>query len=214
MAIAFDAATTPVNNSNSTSLTFSHTCTGSNRALFVATGLHTSDVVTGVTYGGVAMTLMGKVTNGRWVYIYGLLNPASGANDVVVTCSSAADFLGATAMSYTGVLQSGLPDAVNTFTGNSTTITTSLTSVADNCWFLVAGRMGPNATASTNTTYRGNMNDTWEVVGDSNGPKTPAGSFSMTSTSSSANPWNVVMLSVAPAPPASTHKFFQMVEKA
>src|SRR5688572_21923212 len=53
---------------------------GSNRALVVgivqANG--TVDAPSGVTFNGVAMTLIGGTTP----YIYGLVNPASGAHDI------------------------------------------------------------------------------------------------------------------------------------
>ena len=57
MAIEFDNATTPAF-VTATSLTYSHTCgAGSNRILFVGVwGDTTSDAITGVTYGGSAMT--------------------------------------------------------------------------------------------------------------------------------------------------------------
>lgn len=56
MAIAFDATTTSSLGSAVTSITFSHTCTGSNRILFVCTANNGGANVTGVTYNGVAMT--------------------------------------------------------------------------------------------------------------------------------------------------------------
>jgi hypothetical protein len=60
MAIAVDA-TSQDHSATATSLTFSHTCSGSNRILFVGiVGDITTDTVTGVTYAGVSMTLVGK----------------------------------------------------------------------------------------------------------------------------------------------------------
>lgn len=100
----FDAASSGSGATGTT--TWSHTVTGSNTVLIV--GIATVDtLVTGVTYGGVSMTLAGMYgqfaswphTNAR-ITVYGLIAPAAGANDIVVTT---ADALQATcaAKSYT-----------------------------------------------------------------------------------------------------------------
>lgn len=95
------------------SLTWSHTCTGANLltvsiVTFDASGAFT---VTGVTYDGVAMTQAiqetaneGVSSKRRVSAVYYLLNPSSGADDVVVTLSgSTADCAGAVAFSFIGV---------------------------------------------------------------------------------------------------------------
>ena len=69
-------------------LTFSHTCTGSNRVLYV---LVTTDniVPTGVTYAGTSMTLKVDADGGTSgnASIWELINPDTGANNIVVTVS-------------------------------------------------------------------------------------------------------------------------------
>jgi hypothetical protein len=78
MAVQFDAQAT-----GNTVTSWSHTCSGTNRALLVY--LHiTFSGLTGVTYGGQSMQQLYTYNNGTWgnVYIYGLLNPPSGANTV------------------------------------------------------------------------------------------------------------------------------------
>lgn len=205
MAIAFDAATDGAFVNPATSHTYSHTCTGSDRALFVAIVGDFADVVTGVTYAGVSMTRIDEVRVGsdRYVYLYGLLNPASGANNVVVSASASIFLLGVCS-SYTGADTSGsMPDASNTnsVTGGPTTLTTSVTTVADNCWSVLAAYAvsASNMTAGTGSTER-KEDTTFHrlTIYDSNAAITPAGSYSMTCDSNSGDGIGHVIGSFAP----------------
>lgn len=211
MAIAFDAATDGGNNGGTTnSRTFSHTCTGSDRILFVGFCGDVSpgnDDITSVTYNGVGLSLVGKRTDdntSRMLYLYMLVGPASGANDVVISCTNN-HYLLAGAVSYTGVAQSGQPDASTTNISGAlaTTLTTSLTTVADNCWtVLVEGGFNANAAptagaGSTRRTFDAAFG-TWGLF-DSNSAITPAGSYSMTTDRSSSDNFIAhVMASVSP----------------
>ena len=122
MAIAEDA-TSSATASSSSSLTFSHTCTGSERLLLVAVShVVIFDDVPGtqsVTYNGVSMTSIAS-TNistgfGRVLtQLFRLVAPATGAHDIVVTFSKTA-YLGPTcAISYTGVDQTTPVDTGST----------------------------------------------------------------------------------------------------
>ncbi len=107
MAIARDTSTSASGAPTSSPGTWSHTCTGSNLILFVgveSTGA--SDNVTGATYNGVAMTLVQKQArlDGREVYLFVLVNPATGSNTVSVSWTGTdGHFL--SAISYTGAAQ-------------------------------------------------------------------------------------------------------------
>lgn len=205
MAIAFDAASTGTIDSSLT-LTFSHTCTGSDRILFVAPGIYdgfTTDVLTGITYNGVAMTRVGMgvaQTNSR-TYLYYLINPDTGANNIVITSSASTKIRG-TGMSYTGANQSGVPDAFTSGNGSSATMTGTVTTIADNCW-LVGSFFGNGAglAASTGTVSRGipGVGAAARNGGfDSNSVKTPAGSDSLIVTcTNDNNAW--VVASFAPS---------------
>jgi len=209
MAIAFDNSTNWTTDSHSgsgTSLTFSYTVgSGSNRAIFVGVCAANTDIVSGVTYAGSSMTLIGKLLQpgpDRWAYLFGMLNPSSGANNVVISCSSSADFIEGNASSYSGVKQSGLPDASNTQTYSSpvTSASISVTSIANNCWTVAALRGGNgSATGGTGTTMRDNQNQI--ALGDSNGPITPAGSTSLNFNFGS----HVAVLIMASFAPASNN---------
>jgi hypothetical protein len=115
MPIAFDAS------SNATTgfgdnLTWSHTCTGADRALFVAVAVAGSPTISGVTYNGIAMTAV--ETGDAEVRLFGLLNPATGSNNIVASFSGL-DAAAAVAASYTGVDQTtGWNNVVASATGN------------------------------------------------------------------------------------------------
>ena len=87
-------------------LTFSHTCSGTERYLVVGVSRGLSPgTITGVTYAGVAMTSIGTSAGATLVHLWGLIAPATGANDVVVTASAAGNGIVAGAISYNGVDQ-------------------------------------------------------------------------------------------------------------
>jgi len=144
--IAFDSATSTVDTSGSaTSVNWSHTTSGSNRALVVFVyNDDATDKVTGVTYDGVAMTRVGVQSNasGQTVYGYLLLNPASGTHTVAVSASAGSNQLGGISSSYTGVKQSAQPDSSNTGGSGSTgsTFSISTTVVASNSLLVGAQR--------------------------------------------------------------------------
>lgn len=207
MAIAFVGSADLGNNGGSTnSQTGAFTCSaGSKRMLVVIvdgdnpTGF---DDITGVTYNAVAMTLAAKYIEPagpsrviRNTYIYYLLNPASGANNVVVS-STNNHYLIVVAGEYTGVSASSQPDATASAsidhypTNDISSLTTAVTSVADNCWAICGSFLtqaaGPAVPVSgTGATIR----ITGSTFGqpslyDSAGPIHPAGSYSMTVASS------------------------------
>lgn len=203
MAIAFDAATNS-RSTSSASLTYSHTTSGSNRALIVSCGVinPSGNTITGVTYNGVAMTaLLSPIVlqaNIRMYFFY-LLNPASGTNNVVVTANSSADVIDGASASYTGVSQSGFPDASGSSGVQTTaTITQAVTTIADNCWLVGAGWGNTAVGAGTGTTERSKTSDNRCGIFDSNGAKTPPGSFSLQVTNSSADNGGLIVASLAP----------------
>jgi hypothetical protein len=210
MAIAFHASADLGNNGGtSTSLTVSYTCgAGANRALVVTcNGQVNSDVITGATYNTVPMTLAVKQAPSssaqRYTYMFYLLNPASGANNVVISATGGNLTIEACAADYTGV---GSFDATNSGTsaGSSTTAVLSLTTIADNCWAIFGwgGYAG-----GANTPFAGS-GLTQRVFGaafkdngicDSNGAIHPAGAYSMTENiGAAASSTQSMALSFAP----------------
>lgn len=214
MAIAFDSTTTSSLWSSVTSITFAHTCTGTNRILFVATANNLGVNVTGVTYNGVAMTQIGSsLSNGApsKSYLWYLIAPATGSNNVVVSLSGSASVI-AKACSYTWVAQTWQPDSnSSTWPTTTTSFTTSTTTVADNSWLICAGmgRNGSAITAGANTFVRSNIEVllAWLYVIDSNSAQTPAGSKSMNVTSASQE-FTGIMASFSPFVASTTNSSF------
>ena len=126
MAIAFDAAATGVQPFG-TGLTYAHTCTGTDRALFVTVAAGAN--VSGVTYGGVAMTILSGTGTG--LVLAGLLNPASGTNNVIISLAGT-ETCNATSASYTGVDQTtGWDNLADATTGDGSP-SVSVTSATGN----------------------------------------------------------------------------------
>lgn len=173
MAIAFDAVG-PTNawTGGATSLTFSHTCTGDNRLLLVGFLTNNStDVITGVTYNSVAMTRLKEQDHGDGYrnYVYGLIAPATGANNVVISASSSS-VIYAVSASYTGVSQSTLPSNVLGKAMDGATWTETINIGTANSWAVAFVRCNSDFAAASPDTERGtciNVADKYGVA-DSN----------------------------------------------
>lgn len=207
-AIAFDNSTQGLVGSAS-SLTFAHTVSGANRILFVAATVNTGATVSGVTYNGTALTLIDTKAeaSGPTTYLYYLIAPAAGTNNVVISASASTNIIG-TASSYTGAAQTGQPDASTVHAGAVpvTAYSKSLTTIADNSWVVSTTRTGNGhaQTADAGTTIREQPETTYLGGGsfwDSGGPVTPAGSKALGVTVGAAeNFLGAIMASFAPAP--------------
>lgn len=161
-----------------------------------------ADSSTGCTYNSVAMTLIEKVDSlaaGGFMYVYGLLSPTTGTHDIVCTFGfGIADDVRVSAVSYSGVSQTSLPDASTYDTITAGSFTDNLTTVADGSWVLLFpfNDNNPNI-AGTGSTQRGtSANPSWF---DSNGPISPAGSYTMGASASGATKFGWIILSIAPA---------------
>ena len=129
----FDNAADGGNNNGSTaSLTYAYTVgSNSNRLLLVnVVGDPSVDNISSVKYAGTSLSLLAKVQtpSDGWHYLYYLLAPATGTNNVVITAGSS-HFLISEASSWYNVAQSGQPGTYKTNTELATSgvsITTSL----------------------------------------------------------------------------------------
>jgi hypothetical protein len=176
MAIAFDAVTDGY--ANSTSVSFAHTCTGSDRFLVVGIKLYGDNDITGVTYNGVAMSHIATalmLSEGNRAVLYGLTAPATGANNVVISRTSS-NHIVATAASYTGVNQTGQPEASGTDADSGAAQTTpAATVVSADAWLVavgVASFQGAGFEGKAGTTMRLDNNELLagiQAAFDSNG---------------------------------------------
>lgn len=187
MAIAQDSISAIIS-ANTGSFNFSHTCSGNNRILIVVLTARggASDTISGVTYNGVSMTRVkakDHTASTEWIYIYALLNPATGTNSISVTKTATnVSYYGA--VSYTGV---NTGQTLTAITGESTSNSISLTSTVDNsAMFVWVQNSTDIPTASTGSTYIDDLNGT--LLLQSNPLAiTPAGSKTMNYTGTDNN---------------------------
>ena len=206
--IAYDNTKDGGNNGGTTaSLTYSYKeGTGSNRLLVVnLIGDTSADDISSVTYAGTPLTLVKKLQSpsNNWQYVYYLLNPTSGTNNVVITAGST-HYLISQAASWSNVKQSAQPDAVttNTAPATNTSITTSLTTVAPGSLVVQGvwsyGHLTAGSGAALIITDAALDGAGIFVSGQS--PVTPAGNVSMTTISDGTTSSGAIMVSFAPAP--------------
>lgn len=212
MAIAFDAEGS--GNGTGTSVDATHVCTGANRLLLVGVykGTNNADEITGVTYSGVAMTRVNTQNGPNFkIYLYALIAPATGSNTITASCSTSR-FIQIFSGSYTGVSQTGFPDAETSSNINSTGLTETLTTVADNCWLGgVFNNDGSAMSAGANTTLRHAASAM--AIADSNAARS-IGSNSIAVTWTGAANGQGCICSFAPAldaAPTVFPQFFPMI---
>lgn len=217
MPIALDATSVATPISTGSSMTWSHTCSGSDRLLHVSVGARhsggTNNVVSGVTYNGVALTLVrGDEANfGTFATsVWRLVAPATGANDIVVTFTGSIDTSGqAVGVSLTGVHQT-TPDAGNNGFGDNTTATSvsvSVTTTADNAWIIDSSKIdhpdAPTPNGSQVSISSANHASSGYFSVSRLGPISPAGATSVgwTWTTSVSDAYSAA--AYAPAPSTS-----------
>lgn len=206
MAIAFDAATNAQGNSAS-SLTYAHTVSGSDRVLYVLFWAFDSVSVSapsGVTYAGVSMTKIAEqvygVASRQNMSVWRLIAPATGTNNVVVTCAATQAELNGTALSYTGVHQTTPEGTAVTAASSTGTATVSVTSVASG--EVVVGGVGVfnrTLTVGSGQTQRsyvsnGGGNDT-SMTSDESGTGTVTHEYTL----SSGQGWGIAAWAVKPS---------------
>lgn len=211
MAIAFDAVSTGTSTNDTSVVTFSHTCTGANLGLFVCAGVGADQSVDSVTYNGVALTaIAGTLLNFSGFIrgqIFRLINPATGAHDVVVTCSGNARTSHA-ALSFTGVHQTTPEGTGVQAGGESADPTVDASSAADEV--VLGFLLNLNGDTVTNTLGAGQTERSNAVGGTGiSAPRgvscTEAGAATVTisGTLSAGDRWGVMAVPIKPAAAAA-----------
>ena len=206
-AIALDSNSASLQSNAGTSLTYSHTVTGSNMFLAVCLSIQAARTISSVTYSGVTMTKTPEspVTvsgDGYTNSLYYLFAPATGANNVVITPDASSEIY-SRAASYSGVLSTSLDASGTSQTASGNSLAVTLTTVADNSWLIGCERSGGSGTitAGANTTFRGGTSHVGDIA-DTNAAQTPAGSYSLNmNVTSVAVPISWVALSLSPTAP-------------
>lgn len=200
-AIAFGNAATGTE-VNTSSDSYSLTTSGSDRiAVFGGYIRGTSNFATGLTYNSASATEIGSQSNPGGTYddkpyMFYKIAPTTGSNTVATTYTTGGYHVGCGA-SYSGAKQSGQPDNNGANSGSTTSLTTSITPVADNCWTVLIAVNSNGQTASTGATLRSGSGAN-AILCDSNGAIHPAASYSMTTTQSASQPEIHKIASIAP----------------
>ena len=203
MALAFDAAASGVG-AGAGPFTYSHTCSGSNRVLFVkVTYYDNADSVSAVSYNSVAMTLVpsSTVSNGQYtVEWYYLINPATGSNTVSVTMTGSVWDIGIASISFTGAHQTTPYGTPVTGTGSSTTPSVSVSSGATE--IVIDGLAivhGGTLTVGAGQTQRANAICGSGFIKHAASSETGAASTTMSWSNSTSQVWASSAFAVKPA---------------
>jgi len=200
-AIALDAFV-DVTTTTGTSLTYSHTTSGSDRVIVVlpiVAGASTSSV----TYNADSATHIDSLVmtdeSSRQYSLWRRVAPATGANNVVINVSSSV-FIRGTSASYTGVDQTnptnGTAAKVENESSASSPIGVSITSTVADCWGLGGFRSDAGTQGNGTMALRAVANSLGYL--DTNGSLGSSGSETLDFTISSGNGWLIAAL-IAPA---------------
>lgn len=208
-SVAFDAATF---SSAGNPPTFNHTCSGSNRYLLVGITDWNVNPLNGngttCTYNGVAMTDLGSFqTTPAGFRLFGLVNPASGTNSVVVGGGGGAATI-AVAMSFTNVHQTVSKGTLQQANGASTSASVNVTGT--NIESMVACLVSYFGGNTSVTVGAGQSNDTKGSAGNSGiSMSTEPGNggtvtMSESWTSVGSDSWSIGAIELFTATPTST----------
>jgi hypothetical protein len=170
--------------------------------------------ISSVTYAGVALSGVAAIANqsgtpaisARYSYIYTGYDLPTGTNNFVITCANT-HYILAVVADYTGsapgtLLDNSTTNLATAPTATVTTLTTSLTTVANNCWLGLS--YSPDDSTATVTPTGVTLRQQGAAFGlpnlfDSNGAKTPAGSYSVTTAvSPNVSEIDHILVSFAP----------------
>ena len=199
-AVAVDTSASAMSAVSSTTLTWMHTATGSNRLVIVGVSYIHASATVSVTYGGVAMTSVGSAVQGGddRMQMFRLVNPPTGAQTVTVTFSVAVIQKIGGSVSMTGVNQTTPLGTFVSATGFTTTPSVTVTSGAGE---LVIDTLAGDTGVGT-TTVNAGQTQQWNLKPANTGAgSTKAGAASVTMgwTFSTADNWSHGAVSVKPA---------------
>jgi hypothetical protein len=201
MALAVDAFSSGTAG-NSTTVSWSHTCTGSDRYLRVGVSIWQfgGETVSSVTYNGVALSQLSTADTGNaHAELWHLIAPDTGTNTVLVTLSGTPQGIVAGAVSFTDAHQTTPAGTAVTATGTSSAPSVAASSASgelvqdvvciDNVGNL---SVGAGQTARWNTTTGGG----WADGGGSTEPGDATVTMNWSSTGSGA--WAIIACPVRP----------------
>lgn len=204
MAIAYDTSVNKqgwIDTNTTNPITWSHTCSGDNRILFVSVKSYQAEP-SGVTYNSVSLTKLAQIVNGSdYTTIYYLIAPATGSNTVSVAFSSRSQYTAGISSSYTGVLQSTPPTYNTAQTASNVTGSVSITPTASNSWVIALMRWVNGSAISSRSGYTARQEQYTNGLsfGDSNGGVAD-GSSSYSITVATSTGHDNIVVAIVPQP--------------
>ncbi len=207
LAITSNGAASSATINSGTSMTWSHTvAAGDNRAMFVTLAIHGLGAgVSSVTYGGVALTQVGRTAGNHAVEIWRLASPTVGTANVAVS------FGGSTAVAGGAVVYNGVDLAAPTSgyagaTGTGTSATVNVSSATGDLvldvtnWTGTAGGYAVGADQTVAWSANSSLN------GGRSSTEAGAATVTMSSTVSTGVNWEMagVSINAANEPPVNT----------
>lgn len=206
--IALDATSTSTTNS------WAHTVApgGVDRLLVVGVSMNIRNnpfiQVTGVTYGG--QNLVRELSERRGIdvrtEIWYLVDPPTGAANIVLTLSAAPNRLAAGAVSFTGVDQTTPIEASATAQGGNSTPSVAVTTLTNGAWLVDSLAVRRNVVAAPSAAQTalwnfasGNGGNGVQGAGSFRGPLTPAGPYTMSWTLNNNRSWALGAIAIRPA---------------
>jgi hypothetical protein len=180
------------------------TGSGTKRLMLVGISASSSGqdiAVSGVTYGGVSLSLVGSRAYAVYqkIWIYQLVAPATGTADVVVTFSRAPAGGGIVGvMTFTGVDQSVPLGAFASATGSSSTPSVNVSSASGELVFDTVNHYWGPLTADASQTQRWSTSSADITGGGSTKPGAATTTMSWTATGS--NTWAIGAVPIRPSP--------------
>jgi hypothetical protein len=170
----------------------------------------TSNNDASATFNGVSLTKVTSTptgTNGRWISFFALPNPATGTHAVILAGGGSELVIQGGTISYAGVNQSTVLDALSTFSTSTSqfSVTSTITTVTNNDWVFLGMRVeqGPQS-SGTGSHLLQNSGTTLSSTYDHNAAVTPAGTVNMNVQDGSGSiGTSYIIAALAPAPAAS-----------
>lgn len=208
MAVAKDAATGSQAD-GTTTMTWSHTCTGVDLVLFVAFSDSSGVGTPTITYNGVSMTKDTSAPfNSATSTLFYLINPATGANNVVVASATSGNIQGCS-FSVTGAKQTGTPYTLTTANAGSGTHSGTTTLTEFGIAFESSG-----ASISTPNKTAGNIqnNDGGSAVSNYACQSTAASGSQTFTWADNGDQWFMLMLDVLPSAAVAPGRATRLIE--
>jgi fibronectin-binding autotransporter adhesin len=199
-----------------TSITWSHTCSGTNRYVIVGASYGKNPdtgVTMSATFGGTAMTSLGVIHSGGgttgFVQLWALKNPTVGANTVVVTATTAGDISGGS-ISFNNVDQTnsaGTPVTAST-SSDATSFSANITGTTIGNMVVGVASYGSSVgiSASTQTLRYSKALNGNTSSGNNAGATAPAngGTVTIGFSGTSLDAWGLVGVELKAVAPVST----------